>query len=88
MQCPWAVLALIGALGGAPMQCVGEPEPSLGSEESPAEALYALAQELHRAGDEAGWRRALEYLAERYPASRFAVQARQDLADAATGGPR
>ena len=84
------LLALTAALLTAPMQCGSEADPAMAIEETPGEALYQMAQELRRQGDEAGWRLTLERLIARYPSSRFAVAAKQDLADAgvAVGGAR
>lgn len=75
------VLLLLAVLG-APFQCPSEPDPASAREERPGEALYGLAQEFREAGDEDAWRRTLEHLVRRYPSSRFAVTAREDLADA------
>jgi len=69
------------ALGQAPLQCGGggEPEGALRKEETPAEALYGLAQKFKSEGDQAACRKTLQYLIERYPNSRFAERAKQDL---------
>lgn len=56
-------------------------------EETPGEALYGLAQDFQKAGDRGGWQRTLEYLIRRYPSSRFAVTAKQDLANAGLAVP-
>ncbi len=82
-----APFVLLAALGGAPMQCSGGPDPAKAPEETPGEALYQLAQEFRSRGDEAAWRQTLEHLIARYPSSRFAVAARQDLADAGVAAP-
>ena len=76
------VLVLAAALVAAPIQCGSEADPALAMEETPAEALYQLAQVLKREGNEQGWRLTLEQILARYPSSRFAVAAKQDLADA------
>lgn len=47
--------------------------------ETPAEALYGLAGKFKAEGREAAWRSTLEHLIARYPNSRFAVMARDDL---------
>jgi outer membrane protein assembly factor BamD (BamD/ComL family) len=77
-----SVLALAAALVAAPYQCGSEADPALAMEETPAEALYQLAQELKGQGNEEGWRLTLERIVTRYPSSRFAATAKQDLADA------
>ena len=78
-----ALLALAAVFGTAPVQC-GSSDGSGESvwEETPGEALYQLAEELKAEGNHEGWRRTLDYLIRRYPSSRFAVAAKQDLADA------
>ncbi|HEX9618747.1 MAG TPA: hypothetical protein VF989_01350 [Polyangiaceae bacterium] len=74
-----AVLVSV-AVFGAPLQCQSEPEASERRYDLPEEALYALAARFRAAGDEGAWRTALAFLIERYPNSRFAVRARDDLA--------
>jgi hypothetical protein len=73
------VLAVSAVLGWAPLQCSGEPDPSLRRNETPDEALYALAHSFRQRGDAKAWRVTLEYLIERYPNGRFAVRAKEDL---------
>ncbi len=76
----WAsILVLSATLGGAPFQCGSESDPASALEETPGEALYELAEQFKRRGDQAAWRGTLTYLIERYPASRFAVTAKSDL---------
>jgi len=74
---PVALVALVLAL--APMQCSRGQDPALAREESPGDALYALAQDFRSRGDEKAWRETLEFLVKRYPSSRRAVSARLDL---------
>jgi hypothetical protein len=73
------VLLMVAALAGAPFQCSGDPDPERAMEDSPEESLYLLARRFRKAGDHAAWKRTLEYLIERYPSSRFATMAAQDL---------
>lgn len=73
------VVILLASFFGAPFQCPSEPDPSRAREETPGEALYSLAEEFREAGDRNGWERTLQHLVRRYPASRFAVTARDDL---------
>lgn len=68
----WIALALLLA----PLQCGAPPREHPEYEDSPAEAVWDLSEELGEAGDAAGRRRALEFLIERYPSSRFAERAR------------
>jgi hypothetical protein len=76
---PSVLLVCLAALGQAPLQCGSEPDHSLRRNETPDEALYGLAEKFKAQGNEAAWRDTLEYLVERYPNSRYATRARQDL---------
>ncbi|MBK8995904.1 MAG: hypothetical protein IPM35_09180 [Myxococcales bacterium] len=76
-------LGLCAALGWAPMQCASDPSPAERRYETPGEALYGLAEQFKAKGDEAAWRSTLEYLVARYPNSRHAKMAKDDLAGAA-----
>ena len=68
------------SLAFAPYQCgAKERGPATQREETPAEALYGLAEEFRARGDEEAHRATLEYLVARYPSSRFAQAARMDL---------
>lgn len=72
----------------APYQCGKAPDRSM-REETPGEALYALAQKLKAEGDEQGYKTTLRYIVSRYPSSRFAVAAKLDLGgDVSDGGQR
>jgi hypothetical protein len=64
--------------GYAPYQCGRAPDKSV-REETPGEALYALAEKLKAEGDEQGYRTALRYIVTRYPSSRFAAAAQAEL---------
>lgn len=75
-------------LGHAPLQCSREPEPELRREETPPEALYDLATRFKAKGDVHAYRDTLSYLAERYPSSRFAVRAKEELSVRGDGGMR
>jgi len=66
--------------GTAPFQCSSEADPSRAIEESPGEALFRLSEQFKADGDEKARVRTLRYLVERYPSSRFARMAEQDLA--------
>ena len=74
----------LAALAHAPLQCASEPDETLRRNETPDEALYGLAEKFRGQGNEAAWKETLEYLIDRYPNSRFAARARQDLEQ---GGP-
>ena len=71
--------AFMAVLALAPVQCGSGPTDHPQFEDSPAEALWDLSEHFEAAGDEAGRRRTLEYLVERYPSSRFAARARTVL---------
>lgn len=75
----FAPVIVAALLGYAPLQCSGEPDPALRRYETPGEALYDLAGQFKSKGDEKAWRSTLEYLVARYPNSRFASMARDDL---------
>lgn len=83
-----ALALAVPLMGRAPLQCSSEPEPSQRPYETPAQALYGLAQRFREAGDDAAWRATLEHLVARYPNDRFARQAREDLARAPEDPPR
>jgi hypothetical protein len=63
----------------APMQCQSDPPSEERRYEHPPEALYALAGRLHREGETRAWRITLQTIVERYPNSREAVMAKDDL---------
>jgi len=79
------------ALSLAPIQCGHTADAELREDETPGDALWQLAQRFHAAHDEAAARRTLEFLVERYPASRWVPAARDELARGPTwdaGGER
>jgi outer membrane protein assembly factor BamD (BamD/ComL family) len=78
----FSMFLLAAALGQAPLQCASETPPSEKTYETPAQALYGLAQQFKAKGNEESWRTTLEYLVARYPNSRYAGMARSDLSAA------
>jgi outer membrane protein assembly factor BamD (BamD/ComL family) len=76
----------VAALSAAPFQCGHDYGPELRHEEGPGDALWQLAQKFHDEHDDAAARRTLQYLVERYPSSRWAGAAREELARGADGG--
>jgi hypothetical protein len=72
-------LAALVVLGTAPVQCASKPGPERQLEDSPGQALYDLAEQFHASGNEAARLDTLRYLAQKYPKSRYAERARQDL---------
>lgn len=71
--------------GTAPFQCASEVDPNRAIEESPDEALFRLSEQFKADGDEKARVRTLRYLVERYPSTRFAKMAEQDLAAMGNG---
>lgn len=76
---PFAAALLFGALSLAPFQCPSDPNPEQRREETPGEALHDLANEFKKAGDRDAHVRTLQYLIRKYPRSRHAVEAHQEL---------
>lgn len=77
-------LVLAISSGLAPFQCASRTDPEHAVEEEPGEALYGLAEQFHRKGDERARLDTLRYLMQKYPTSRFALMAKQDLAAVST----
>lgn len=73
------LLAGAALVSTAPMQCGHTPEAELQEDETPGDALWGLAQKFKAASDPAGEKRTLEYLIERYPASRWVSPAKEEL---------
>jgi hypothetical protein len=79
----WLVAPLVAAaLSSAPLQCAHDPDPTHCWDDAPGDGLWDLAEKFRDAHDDAAVRQTLEYLVERYPASRHAPAARDWLADA------
>src|SRR5215471_147136 len=83
---PFALVLGVTLLAHAPLQCSHEPEPELRRYETPPEALYALAARFKAKGDVEGYRETLAFLVERYPNSRFAMRAKDELREAGAAG--
>jgi hypothetical protein len=84
-------LILVAALSSAPFQCGRAPTADSRIEETAAEALYRLAGEFRARGEVAAAKATLRHLVERYPGSREAHLAADDLArleGAASATPR
>ena len=74
------IKAMLLALSlSAPFQCASDPDPEHRLEDSPSEALWDLAERLAREGHVEARRSTLEQLIERYPGSREAGRARDEL---------
>ena len=72
-----ASLSLAVLLGTAPYQCKSN-DPERAREDSTGEALWQLCGRFAAAGDDAAARKTLDYLIERYPASREAKRAKDE----------
>lgn len=81
----FAFALVLGGLGVAPMQCKHERDPSLRMEDTAGDALWELAGDFKKKGNEAAARETLRRLVERYPSSRYAPAARAELGE---GEPR
>jgi outer membrane protein assembly factor BamD (BamD/ComL family) len=78
------VMAAVFAV--APLQCPHETDAAHCWDDAPGDGLWDLAQKFRDAHDDAAARRTLEFLVERYPSSRFAPAARDQLAGVADAG--
>jgi hypothetical protein len=76
MRC---VLAALLAIATAPLQCGHTSDASLREDDTPGDALWALAQQFREGHDRSAEKRTLEYLITRYPASRWVPAAREEL---------
>ncbi|WP_437594517.1 tetratricopeptide repeat protein [Sorangium sp. So ce1000] len=72
-------IVILAAVAQAPYQCASGVEPDHREYEDPSEALYALAERFKASGDRRAEVDTLRFLVERYPSSRFARMAQQDL---------
>jgi len=60
----------------APLQCPSPQHPAAAREESPADALWLLANQFGAENNLPARERSLRFLIERYPSSRYAERAR------------
>lgn len=70
----------LGSLATAPFQCGHGVDPGLRQEETAGDALWALAQRFADAGDRAAEKRTYQFIVEKYPSSRYAPAAQDELA--------
>jgi hypothetical protein len=87
-----AMRALFGplaaaALAVAPLQCPHETDAAHCWDDAPGDGLWELAQKFKDNHDDAAARRTLQFLVERYPSSRYAPAAREQLGDAGADEP-
>ena len=76
-------LLLLASTATAPLQCARTSDPNLRMEEDPSQVLYDLADAFHKKNDEHARAETLRFLIAKYPSSRYAEMARQDLLDPA-----
>ena len=84
MLAPYRVLApllLFAASANAPYQCASKRGPERRLEVEPAEALYDLAQKFKAEGNTGAQGETLKYIVDKFPGSRFAVAAKEELGD-------
>jgi hypothetical protein len=62
------------------MQCAKSHDPSLQIEDTPGDALYALAHDFRAKGNDLAYRDTLRYIVARYPSSRRSAAAKIELA--------
>jgi len=74
------------ALAVAPLQCPHDTDPAHCWDDAPGDGLWDLAQRFHEKHDDDAARGTLEFLVERYPSSRYAPAAREELARGMDGG--
>jgi Tfp pilus assembly protein PilF len=71
---------VLGGLGAAPIQCKHDPDPSLRMEDTAGDALWALAADFRKKGNEQAAKDTLRFLVDHYPSNRHAEEARAELA--------
>lgn len=71
------ILLLLTAL--APMQCSKEYDPSKAREDTAGDGLWALAEDFKAKGNQEAYTSTLRFLIARYPSSRRAAKAREEL---------
>jgi hypothetical protein len=76
--CTLASIVLAASIA-APFQCPVKVDADHRVEEDPSEALYGLAEKFKADGNPGARVETLRYLMARYPSSRFAVTAKEDL---------
>jgi outer membrane protein assembly factor BamD (BamD/ComL family) len=74
------------AFAAAPLQCAHDTDPAHCWDDAPGDGLWDLARRFRDHHDDAAARGTLEFLVERYPSSRYAPAAREELARETDGG--
>jgi len=75
------------ALALAPMQCAKKYDDGLRREDSAGDGLWSLSEDFRAKGDEQSSLATLRYLVKRYPTSRRAPKAKEELDKRAGGAP-
>ena len=73
------IVSLAVVLASAPVQCPHDQDAAHCWDDAPGDGLWELAQKFRDAHDDAGARRTLQFLVDRYPSSRYAPAAREQL---------
>lgn len=66
-------------LSAAPYQCSKSYDPAMRREDTAGDGLWALAEDFHKRGDARAYEQTLRFLVARYPSSRRAAKARDEL---------
>ena len=74
------VLWLLAAVSTAPLQCTKKYDPSTAREETAGDGLWDLAEDFKAKGNTEAQASTLRFLVARYPSSRRAPAARDELA--------
>lgn len=77
-----AGLLAVSLAAFAPFQCGGGSSEPAAHEPSAGDALWDLAQDFHKQGNEPAARATLKYLVDHFPSNRHAPAARDELANA------
>lgn len=72
-------LVVLSLAGTAPLQCGGGGHETAAREPSAGDALWDLAQDFRKQGNEAAARSTLKYLVDHFPSNRHAEAARAEL---------
>lgn len=81
-----ATSTLAAVLGLAPYQCGHAPDPDMRREDTAGDALWSLAEDLRARHEDHAADETLRFLVTKYPSSRHAAAAREQL-DAGASGP-
>ena len=81
------VLLLSAAAALAPVQCTKKYDPNTAREETAGDGLWALAEDFKAKGNQESYVATLKFLLTRYPGSRRAARAREELEKAGVAPP-